>query len=194
MFQSLKLMFTQDKHSAILEKNRETITRLKFISTFQPGEKINTGLMHIESNSILTSIKRTLNGESRNTTLQFISNTIERSFEIIQTLSFSDQFSEKLICTNIISDMIKAVYGLKNIQKTYKDDKIFVCTIDTIIDTIEAKCMEIKLKKPDLFPIIKSDLKDENLNSESNKIEDKIEEKNEDKKNDTQNDKKNNKK
>jgi hypothetical protein len=30
--------------------------------------------------------------------------------------------------------------------------------------------MEIKLKKPDLFPIIKSDLKDENLNSESNII------------------------
>ena len=182
MLQSLKLMFTQDKHSAILEKNRETITRLKFISTFQPGEKINTGLMHIESNSILTSIKRTINGESRNTTLQFISNTIERSFEIIQTLSFSEQYSEKIICTNIITDMIKAVYGLKNIQKTYKDDKIFVCTIETIIDSIEAKCMEIKLKKPDLFPIIK----EENSNSESNKIEDKKE--------DIQNDKKNNKK
>ncbi len=181
MLQSLKLMFTQDKHSAILEKNRETITRLKFISTFQPGEKINTGLMHIESNSILTSIKRTLNGESRNTTLQFISNTIERSFEIIQTLSHSEQYSEKLICTNIITDMIKAVYGLKNIQKTYKDDKIFVCTIDTIIDSIEAKCMEIKLKKPDLFPIIKSDI-DDKIDDKKEEIKDEIKDDKKDKK------------
>jgi hypothetical protein len=48
--------------------------------------------------------------------------------------------------------MIKSVYGLKNIQKTYSNDKLFGCTIDTIIDNIKAKCMEIKLKKPDLFP------------------------------------------
>lgn len=152
MFNTLKLMFAQDKNSIILERNREIITRLKFISTFQPGEKINTSLLHIESNSIFTPIKRMINGESRSSTLQFISNTIDRSFEIINTLSFSDQLSDKMLCTTIISDMINTIQGLKNIQKTYHSDKLFGCTIDTIIDNIHAKCMELKLKKPDLFP------------------------------------------
>ena len=83
MLNTIKFMFSNDKNNNILEKNREIITRLKFIATFQPGEKINTSMLHIESNSLITSIRRTLNGESRNTTLQFISNTIDRSFEII---------------------------------------------------------------------------------------------------------------
>ncbi len=152
MLNTIKFMFSNDKNNNILEKNREIITRLKFIATFQPGEKINTSMLHIESNSLITSIRRTLNGESRNTTLQFISNTIDRSFEIIQTLSHSEQYSEKMLCTSIISDMIKCVQGLKNIQKTYSSDKLFVCTVDTIIDGIQAKCMELKMKKPDLFP------------------------------------------
>jgi hypothetical protein len=152
IFSTLKLMFTNDKTTANIERNREIITRLKFISTFQAGEKINTSLLHIESNSFFTPIKRKLNGESRQSTIKFITETIERSFEIIQALSFSEHISEQMICRNIINDMIQAIHGLHNIQKTYREDKIFCCTIDTLIDNINAKCMEIKLKKPDLFP------------------------------------------
>lgn len=151
MFSTLKLMFNSDKTSANLERNREIITRLKFIATFQPGEKINTNQLIIESNSLFTPLKRKLNGESRQSTLKFITETIERSFEIIQSLLFSEQISEKMICTNILKDMIQVITGLNNIQKTYKEDKIFVCTIDTLIDNIKAKCTEIKIKKPDLF-------------------------------------------
>jgi len=171
MLNTIKYMFSQDRNNSILEKNRETMTRLKFIATFQPGEKINTSMMHIESNSLITSIRRTLNGESRNTTLQFISNTIECSFEIIQRLSHSEQYSEKLLCTTIISDMIKCVCGLKNIQKTYSSDKLFYCTIDTIIDGIQAKCMELKLKKPELFPSTKEKEDEEKEDEEINKKE-----------------------
>ncbi len=151
MFSTLKLMFNSDKTSANLERNREIITRLKFIATFQPGEKINTNQLIVESNSLFTPLKRKLNGESRQSTLKFITETIERSFEIIQSLLFSEQISEKMICTNILKDMIQVITGLNNIQKTYKEDKIFVCTIDTLIDNIKAKCTEIKIKKPDLF-------------------------------------------
>jgi hypothetical protein len=152
MFQTLKIMFANDKAHVIQEKNRETITHLKFIAMFQPGEKINVTNLYIESNTIITPIKRMLLGESRDTTLNFINHTIERSFEIIQTLSFSEHFSEKMLCTSVISDLVKSVQGLKNIQKTYKDDKLFACNIDTIIDNIQAKLMELKLKKPELFP------------------------------------------
>ncbi len=151
MFSTLKLMFNSDKTSANLERNREIITRLKFIATFQPGEKINTNQLLVESNSLFTPLKRKLNGESRQSTLKFITETIERSFEIIQSMLLSEQISEKMICTNILKDMIQAINGLNNIQKTYKEDKIFCCTIDTLIDNIKAKCTEIKIKKPELF-------------------------------------------
>lgn len=152
MFQTIKYMFAQDKSHAIQERNKEILTHLKFISTFQPGEKINVSSLHIESNTIITPIKRMFMGESRDTTLQFINNTIDRSFEIIQSLSYSESISEKLVCTTIISDLLKCVTGLKNIQKTYKEDKLFGCTIDTMIDTIQARCTELKIRKPELFP------------------------------------------
>lgn len=169
MLRSLKIMFSQDKNQALLERNREIITRLKFISTFQPGEKINTSQLHIETNNIITPIKRLITGESRSSTLQFISNTVDRSFEIINTLSHSEQLSEKMLCSSIVQDMINSVHGLKNIQKTYKDDKLFGCTIDTIIDSIQAKLMELKMKKPEVFPEEKK---------EEEKKEEKKEEKN----------------
>ena len=48
-------------------------------------------------------------------------------------------------------DLIKATHGLKNIQKTYKEDKMFACNIDILIECIQAKITELKEKHPLLF-------------------------------------------
>jgi hypothetical protein len=57
------------------------------------------------------------------------------------------------MCKNILEDMIKAIKGLQNIQKTYKEDKLFYCNIETIIENIHFKLSEIKQKDPELFKI-----------------------------------------
>jgi hypothetical protein len=146
MFNSNKLQQT--------EKNHQTITHLKFISTFEPGDKINISTLQIEKNTLLNSIKRYWYGESRNTTLNFITSTIEQSFQIVLTLLNSDNISDKMLCSSITIDLKKCINGLKNLQQTYSDDKLFFCTIDTIIDNIDAKISEIKFKKPELCKLI----------------------------------------
>jgi len=48
-----------------LERQREIITRLKFIGTLQPGNKIDVNNLRIETSDIFTSFKRMIYGEGR---------------------------------------------------------------------------------------------------------------------------------
>lgn len=148
---AISYIINTDKQNINIEKNRETITKLKFIGTFQNGEKIDVKNLKIEQNNFFTPIKRMLYGDGRNNTIIFLTSTIERSFEIVQSFCNSDRKSEQIFCSNIIFDLIKATHGLKNIQKTYKEDKMFACNIDILIECIQAKITELKEKYPHLF-------------------------------------------
>ena len=153
MINTLKFIFSSERSNFLIEQNRDVIIRLKFIGTFQPNEKVDVRNLRIENNTMITPIKRMLFGESRDTTYSFLNSTIERSFEIINAYIRSDKISEKIYCKNILSDMIKAIQGLKNIQKTYRDDKLFYCNIETVIENIESKLSEIREKYPEIFDI-----------------------------------------
>jgi hypothetical protein len=151
LMHAISYIINTDKQNINIEKNRETITKLKFIGTFQNGEKIDVKNLKIEQNNFFTPIKRMLYGDGRNNTIIFLTSTIERSFEIVQSFCNSDRKSEQIFCSNIIFDLIKATHGLKNIQKTYKEDKMFACNIDILIECIQAKITELKEKYPHLF-------------------------------------------
>ena len=153
MFNALKYVFTNDRRDNMNEYNRDIITRLKFIGTFAPGEKIDVKNLRVESNNILTPLKRLIQGESRDHTYSFLNSTIERSFDIVKSYSTSERVSERLMCKIILEDMIKAIKGLQNIQKTYKDDKLFYCNIETIIENIHSKLSEVKQKDPEIFKL-----------------------------------------
>ena len=129
-----------------------TITNLKFISTLKSGDKINTSSLYVESTSIFTPLYRLFRKESRNETINFITVTINNSFDIINNITNINNISDQILFINIITDIVKAIYGLKNIQDTYISDKLFICKIDTIIDTIYSKCITYKNKYPDIFP------------------------------------------
>ena len=57
----------------------------------------------------MTPIKRFIYGDSRDNTIKFLNNIIDRSFEIIQCYSNSDRKSEKILCSNIINDLNKCI-------------------------------------------------------------------------------------
>lgn len=133
------------------ERQREMITRLKFIGTFQPGEKIDVTNLRVESDNFFTPFKRMLFGEGRDKTLSFLNITIERTFEIIQSYVHTERLSEKIYCSNIVNDLVKAVCGLKHIQETYRDDKMFTCNVDSLIESVDAKLMEIREKYPEII-------------------------------------------
>jgi hypothetical protein len=136
-----------------MDRQREIITKLKFIGTFQAGEKIDVNNLRIEDKTLFTPLKRLFFGEGRDKTFNFLSLTIERSIEIIQNYVLSDRISERIYCSNLINDLFKAVVGLKNIQETYREDKMFVCNIDILIENVDAKLTEIKERFPDIMTI-----------------------------------------
>jgi hypothetical protein len=150
---AFNILLKKDKDLQLSEKNHETITHLKFIGTFQPNEKINIRSMTIENNTVLTPIMRLFYGESREKTHTFLRNTIDRSFEIINSLMYSDKLIDKTTVKNIIKDLMRAITGIKNIQKTYRDDKLFVCNMENMIESISSKVHEIQQIKPELIQL-----------------------------------------
>ncbi len=133
-----------------METVHETITRLKFIGMIKKGEKIDTQNIGIQHTSWFTSLLRRFYQETRLTTLQFLTTTVDRSFEIIQ-LSLTSTKMDKILCKHLIDDLIASNIGLTNIQSTYSDDRFFVCRIQTLIQDIEKNLNTLNLSFPELF-------------------------------------------
>ena len=150
---AFNLLLKKDRDLQLSEKNHETITHLKFIGTFQPNEKINIRNMAIENQTVITPLLRLFYGESREKTHMFLRNTIDRSFEIINSIMYSERLTDKSIVKNIIKDLMKAITGIKNIQKTYREDKLFACNMENMIEQISAKIQEIQQVKPELIDL-----------------------------------------
>lgn len=147
VYDLFKLVTPINGHS--YESAQDILTRLKFIGMLQPGDKIDRNL-RIERNTLITPIKRMFYGEGRDATYAFLFNTIERGFAILYSLAAQDKVSDNMVCAHILYDMHKAVTGIQNMQNTYKDDKMFVCNLETLIQTITAKMLEVQQRYPDI--------------------------------------------
>ena len=145
------------------ETKRTIITRLKFIGTIQPHEKIDSRTLKVESPTIFTPLKRFLYGDSRDTTVHFFSSTIDRAFEIVDANINSSKTSDKMFCANIIADLVNSIKGLNAAQQTYSDDKLIVCELETITESIQRKIYELQKQHPDIFTLNQLSLND-NIN------------------------------
>lgn len=129
---------------------QELISRLKFLSKVSRGEKINVPHLFVQNNSWQTTISRTLwNPDSRQSTQNFIRETILNSFERVELYLKTNNITKMKLANNIIQDIQDSVKGIQNIQYTYKNDAMFTCNLDTIIQLIEAKILELQTKHPD---------------------------------------------
>jgi len=133
------------------DTRRQIIAKLKFMSILSPHEKIDSRNLVVENNSIFTALKRLFMGDSRQTTINFFSTTTERAIEIINSLMHSKAVSDRIICSNILNDLINSTNGIRAIQQTYNDDKLIICELDALIEHISSKLYEIKELHPDLF-------------------------------------------
>lgn len=140
-----------DSKKGPLESTHEVITRLKFISMVKRDEKINVKNMYIQPKNMFTSISRLFNQESRDTTLNFLTMTFNRVFEIISYYTYTQKAIDKISIISIINDLTLSINGLNNLQHTYSDDRLFVCHIQTLIEMINSKIREVKEYKPEWF-------------------------------------------
>lgn len=125
---------------------KDVVTRLKFVSKIQAGEKINTKhYLAIVNDDWLTAVLRKFyNFESRSQSISFINDTITAAFRMIDKIKSMDneninthQIDSTNILCNLFRDLFNAKIGITNLIKTYKTDKIIVCQLETIVENID---------------------------------------------------------
>ena len=121
----------------------DILSRLKFIGKIQPSEKINVKYLHVQHDSWITGILRTLFAQdNRNNALLFFRTTLDKSFEIIETNKIKHEKCTMIL--NIIKDIENSLIGISNFKETYKTDLMFCCQIDTLVQNIKIRLDEAK--------------------------------------------------
>ena len=83
--------------------------------------------------------------------LSFIQNTIQAAFNLIQLLSKNNGISDQELARTIIRDIGLAKIGINNLKTTYSEDTFFCCSVDTYVETVGARLLDLKSKLPNLF-------------------------------------------
>jgi hypothetical protein len=127
-----------------MDLDNDVISKLKFIGKIQKGDKINVKNMNVQSDGLMTRFTRGfIYFDNRQNTLTFIHNTIKKSFEIINHHLNSKHTFDKIIFENIVKDLKDSVKGMENLKETYMNDIMFCCKLDTLIEEIKARLMEM---------------------------------------------------
>jgi hypothetical protein len=132
-------------------------SKLKLLTLISKGDKINVKTFGVQTDNIFTKINRSfINIDSRNNCLQFVKTTINKSFQILSFYINSESIPDKILCSNILQDIINSKQGIENLCSTYKDDLMVVCNFATIIQNIDSKLAGIKSSHPCLFKDIEN--------------------------------------
>lgn len=122
-----------------MENPQTIISRLKFIGRIKIGEKINTHGTFVQPDHFVTAISRTFwHQDNRGNAYSYISETVTKSFDLLNQYRNSSKETERLMLRNILADLKQAKVGILNLKITYAKDAKFCCDLDTLIQNMEA--------------------------------------------------------
>lgn len=139
--------------------HEDIMAALKFIGKVKKNEKISTSSMTVQDNdSFYTSIIRTFTTQNRVKTIVFVQNVIDRAFEIACMYTRDQDQQKNTTGWFIIDDINKSRSGLYNILNTYRDDRMFVCKMESLLQKIEVKLKSfenpVEISKSEPVPIL----------------------------------------
>jgi hypothetical protein len=138
--------------TVFMESTPEILSRLKFLSHIQKGDKLGSKTMTLQTDSWYTRFIRTwVTPDNRQNSLRLIKEVISRSFEILLMVIESQKESDIFQCRMIIADLVKCQIGLCNLKATYSDDTKFGCDMEILLQQIAARLSEIKQGHHHLF-------------------------------------------
>lgn len=125
-----------------MEAEKETISKLKFIGRIRKNEKINTQHMYIQPCGIITSISRSIiYQDNRTNALNFVCKTIQDSFYLLNKYYENGYI---IPYNRLLDDLSNAKNGLESLKETYITDRKFCCDMDTLIQSIETKLVDVE--------------------------------------------------
>jgi len=124
---------------------QDVISRLKFISTIKPGEKIDVASLSVQADTVLGRLYRTVlaRGESRAATLEFVRLTLGEAFDLAQTQAAHKDAYVRRLGAMVFAAIVAAKAGILGLSETYKDDRMFVSRIETLLGSLDAKIAEV---------------------------------------------------
>lgn len=151
LISAAKQIFSLNQMSSVsLNGNEEVKSRLKFIGKIPTNVKISTEPLSLQQESMTAKLLRTWNCDSRSKTQSFLSETLSRSFEILDSLL--QKSPESKYVQDLLRDLEASIQGISNLRVTYNTDLKFVCNLDVLIETVQNKIQEVYVHHPFLKP------------------------------------------
>lgn len=131
---------------------QDIISKLRFISKIQPGEKINIKERFVRDNSqIWQRIIRTIrnityeDAESKDATLKFLEMVTDEAINLIVIYKSNDENSFNINVANlIISNLETAITGMESLINTYSQDRNFTTRVEALMGTLTLKLGTLK--------------------------------------------------
>lgn len=137
---SLKNYIVDGSESSV----NNTVSKLKFISKIEVGDKVDTNSMTLMKDTWGTSCYRTYkkliaNAESRSNTLAFIRRITGEAFDLASRYLMSQDKFYVDIGIIIVESLQQAKAGIINHKETYKSDALHTSEVETLLTTLDTK-------------------------------------------------------
>lgn len=110
------------------------LTSLKVISMIKEGQKVCVRNGHltleVQSTGVVTSLRRWINRDSRQTTVHYIKSVIQNSISVSKTSR------NQLSTGKLVLGMDEALIGINSLVVTYADDATISATLQVLRDRI----------------------------------------------------------
>ena len=111
------------------------LTSLKVISMIKEGQKVCVRNGHlsleVQSTGVLTSLRRWIHKDNRQTTLSYIKSVVQNAISI--TKSHNDETSVQ----KILKGLEESIVGINSLTVTYSDDATVAATLQVLRDRIQ---------------------------------------------------------
>ena len=153
---SLGYFFLTDKKKSEADGRdiSSVLTKLKFIGTIKPKEKLDVKHLTIQRDTYWNAFWRMVNQESWENTVEFFDSTYNDAFQNLNVLISRPNKTptDLVICQSIIRDIRASLTGIKHAQVTYWYDRLIICRLQTLIDMTTFNLERLKEIHPSLFP------------------------------------------
>jgi hypothetical protein len=119
------------RRAAICTAMEKVLSNLGVVADLKVGERLRfspTGDFEIQPPSVTTSLYRLLTGANRNQTFEQVSMLLGTAESMVDEGSVHDPRMREAL--------VKAVYGMRNLQKTYAEDRTFRNRLDVLIQRV----------------------------------------------------------
>ena len=115
----------------------QLLTSLKVISMIKEGQKVcvRNGHLSLENQStgVITSVRRWINRDSRQTTVCYIKSVVQNAISITKI------HNNEISITKVLKSLEESVTGINSLTVTYMDDATVSATLQELRDRIQTE-------------------------------------------------------